>query len=186
MFHSIEGTILNKTNELIILKLLNLGFEIEIFSLSSDNLEVDKNIKLYVYDTLTQDNNFVFYGFKDYDDYRLFKLLIKINGIGCKGALNILNECSAKNIVDFINENKINELSKFTHIGIKKAQAIYYSLKNKVQDFESSSSNYLEAYEFLTKLGYSELIVKKGLAKIDLTKDLQSIVKEFIKNKNNE
>lgn len=175
MFKIIKGLIVDKSKDKITLFSNNIGFEINI--LNRDNLEIDKDYKVYIYDCINSDNEFSLYGFLDEFDYKVFKKLIKIQGIGCKSALNILNSIKAIDLISYIK----NENFKLLHeiIG-SKANAIILNLKKNTH-LNLEDNKFENIYLILKNLGYKKEQIIKSLDKIDRTLPKDQILKQALK-----
>ncbi len=110
------------------------------------------------------------YGFLDQDALELFELLISVNGIGPKTAINILSLASASTLRGAIATGEPAHLSKISGIGKKNAEKIVMELKDKFSDERFNSEEYRDesdAVEALKSLGYSERESREALKKID-------------------
>ena len=73
------------------------------------------------------------YGFAKKEELEIFKLLLTVNGIGAKTALNIL---SCMNVVSFcqaVASGDLKSLKKISGVGPKSAERILVELRDKVQ-----------------------------------------------------
>lgn len=166
--------------------LLNVGnFEFLITCLKRNTFIKEQKVKIFVYTYLNSENEFVCFGFSDLEDLRMFKLLIKINGIGCKVAMQVLDYCPSNELVNLIKKGDIESISKIPKLG-NKSRLVYFYLKDKIFDLNNEPSKYLEAYNILTKLGFNKDLVKERLNYIDTTKSVDEIIKIFLRKGVNE
>ena len=107
------------------------------------------------------------FGFSNRDELELYKLLLTVNGVGPKAAMNILSAMSADEFKMSVLSSDYNKISKAQGIGKKTAQKIVLELKDKF-DFEETIENTLspeistavkdalsDTAEALAALGYS-------------------------------
>ena len=108
------------------------------------------------------------YGFLTKDDLTIFKLLITVNGIGPKGALNILTVISPDELRLAVLSDDVKAIQKAPGIGGKTAQKLIIELKDKlsIEDVITKGATRIdvalpsqsardEAIEALVSLGYS-------------------------------
>lgn len=175
MLKIIKGLIIEKSKNYIILFSNNFGFEINI--LNRDNFKIENEYTIYVYDYINNENEISLYGFLDEFDYKIFKKLIKIQGIGCKSAINILNLIKASDLLNYIK----NEQFKILHeiIG-SKANAIILNLKKNLH-INIEDNNFENIYIALKNLCYKKEQIIKALEKIDKNVNKDEAIKQALK-----
>ena len=182
MLESIYGQVIKINKNLISLKLESFVFEINI--LKRDNYIIDNYYNIFTFLSFSTENEFYLYGFLNYNDLILFKKLIKLNGIGTKTALSILQSTKSEELVSLIMDNKYEEISKLPSIG-NKANTIYFGLKDKLKEFNYKSDGFIDLYNILVNLGYNKIEVAKVLNKLDLSKSKNDIILQAIKELSN-
>jgi len=115
------------------------------------------------------------YGFPDPEEVRLFGLLIKVDGVGPKHALSILNLGKLTDIVRAIRNSDMNFVSGASGIGKKTAGKIILMLRDKFTGMTDDSIPGEDAApsalkDALLSLGYNEAQIA-GLIK-DISPDL--------------
>ncbi|MEY4440924.1 MAG: hypothetical protein RLY49_550 [Candidatus Parcubacteria bacterium] len=129
-----------------------------------------------------KENSHTLYGFLYADEREIFELLLQVNGVGPKSALSILNSSNPKSILEGIGSHDAEYFRKLTSIGLKTAEKIIVTLKDKVEHIETNSNvNKQDAIEALISLGYSKKDARDAI--IGLPQDLSSneIIKEALK-----
>ena len=133
------------------------------------------------------------YGFLTPDDLDMFQKLIRVNGIGPKGALAILSILTPDDLRFAILSEDAKAIAKAPGIGAKTASKCILELKDKVdlqEAFEKKSCNSTiqsdakaEAIQALVALGYSQSDAMKGLGNIEITADMsvEDILKAGLK-----
>jgi holliday junction DNA helicase RuvA len=95
------------------------------------------------------------YGFTERAERTFFMLVLTVNGIGPKSALQILDKAHYAKLRSAIAKNDMVFLTKIANIGTKTAQKLVLELRDKIGALEDVSSADSDALEALTVLGYS-------------------------------
>lgn len=149
-----------------------IGFEVNIGSGTAAEMPpVGEEVKLYTYMAVREDDMSLF-GFLHRDELEVFKLLIKVSGIGPKGAQAILSVMSVADLRFAILTGDAKSISRAPGVGGKTAQKLILELKDKVADAETLDADSYkavsgsgsvpvqdertEAAEALIALGYSQ------------------------------
>ena len=183
MYDYIIGKITTIKNNSIVIENNGIGYLVYVSNPYS--FELNKEIKLYIYQHITEDEH-TLYGFHTLEEKDFFLKLISVKGLGCKMALPIFAVGSIQSIMDAIERENILYLKKFPKIGDKLARQIVLDLKGKLEfigvgisDDEISSENELK--EVLVGLGYKEKEITPVIAKVDHTLKIEDQVKEALK-----
>ncbi len=185
MINYLIGRIVEITAKYIVVETNSIGYE--IFVSNPYSYEIDKNINIYTYQKVAEDE-LSLYGFKTKEEKAMFLDLISVKGIGAKTALVILEVTTVTNIKQAIINKEIEYLMKFPKIGKKSAQQIILDLESKYKDGITGADNInlttsidLEALEALEALGYDKSKVKKVLIKVDPNLSSEEKIKEALK-----
>ncbi|HUT96120.1 MAG TPA: Holliday junction branch migration protein RuvA [Candidatus Paceibacterota bacterium] len=168
MIGSIEGKIEYSTDKYVLVGVDGIGYKIYISVNTFKNLpEKGSKIKLFTHLHVREDIMDL-YGFLNQEDLEFFELLISISGIGPKGALNILNVASVKNLKKAIANEESSILTKVSGIGKKIAEKIILELKNKVggEFIDEKFGTDSEAIDALVSLGYRLQEAREALKKV--------------------
>jgi Holliday junction DNA helicase RuvA len=179
-----------------------IGFEVFMSESALSALpRTGKQVKIYTYMNVREDCMQLF-GFLSVNERKIFRLLIGVNGIGPKGALNILSVMSADELCYAVMGNDVKALSRAPGIGKKTAERLIIELKDKL-DFQSmledslsggelsetgehavSDSVQSEAIQALTALGYGSSEAVKAVQKVSLEPDdtVESVLKQALKH----
>ncbi|MBR3840385.1 MAG: Holliday junction branch migration protein RuvA [Erysipelotrichales bacterium] len=156
MYAFISGTIHSvKLDEIIV---NNHGIGYRIHMANTANLKRGEEVFVYVYEQILEDAH-TLYGFINEEEYDLFMQLIKVKGVGCRTANQILGGANAGDIVVAIENGDIAFMKKLPGIGAKTAQQIILDLKGKLVHDEDRASlkmnpNLSEVEQALKSLGY--------------------------------
>lgn len=176
MVYFVEGTVVDKSGNLIVLENQNFGFE--VFFLKRDEFILLNKYRVYLYCSISNEYEISYYGFLSKFDLKIFKKLIKVQGIGCKSAYNILNSLSAQELMNFISNEDYPSLKKM--IGGSKASNIFIALKKDL----NNPLNFLEnenLYVTLKNLGYKNDQIRNVLPRIDLSLNEEEALKQALK-----
>ena len=132
------------------------------------------------------------YGFLTESEKKLFRELIKVNGIGPKVALAILSHLEPGNLIDCISREDVDLISKTPGIGKKTAQKLIVELKDRVAGTQvtgidskpSHNDNALKARQALESLGFKSKEIEKMLGGIDTTSALKKLSRPPLKTIN--
>lgn len=186
MFEYLNGIITDVKPGYIVLEVSGIGYL--VYTPDSYHYKVDSTItvKVYIHQVVT-DNSQLLYGFIDRNTKIIFEKLLNVSGIGPKSALSILAGNDFTSLVQSINSEDVNYLTKFPGVGKKTAKQIILDLKGKLEDVvpivsdNNSSKNgnldnnqaLLDALAALEALGYNNRDVKR-VKSLLLSKDLMT------------
>lgn len=109
-----------------------VGYQISIPQSTAIHLEVDEETELFVY-THVREDTFRLYGFRTPVEKEFFQILIGVNGIGPKAALNLLSHSTVSDLAQAILDGNSSCLCKVPGIGKKTAERIILDLTDPVQ-----------------------------------------------------
>ena len=140
MIARIDGTLIVKTPETVVIDVGGVGYELSI-PLSTYYVlpDIGDNVVLNV-STFMREDAIQLYGFATTDEKTFFSMLLTISGVGPKLARGILSGAEVGMLVSAIASNDIAALTKLPGVGKKTAQRITLELKDKVSElFELAS-----------------------------------------------
>jgi holliday junction DNA helicase RuvA len=182
MFDYIKGKISEIRNDQLVLECNNIGYLLTVSYNTINKIgQSGDDIKLHTYMNLREDG-VTLYGFYDYEELDMFKLLQTVSKIGPKVAIGMLSTISPEGLKRSIALNDCDLLSKAPGIGKKTAQRIVLELKDKVsienmpaitEEIEISAPSLGDKIEdevvgALVSLGYTKPEVYCVLNKMDL------------------
>lgn len=195
MITYIVGELTEIEDNTIILEAYGVGYEIIVpASIISMLPAPGTTIRIYTYQYVKEDA-LDLYGFITKEDLRIFKLLITVNGIGPKGALNILSTISPDELRFAVLSDDVKKIQGAPGIGAKTAQKLIIELKdkldikdvintdNKVNSDIISESARDESIAALIALGYSNSEALKAVNNIQIEDGMTSedILKKALK-----
>ena len=197
MYAYIKGELAEINTDHIVIEAGGIGYQVFISLQTFDYLpSVGENLKIYTYLYLREDA-MILYGFLTKDDLELFKLLISVSGIGPKGGLAILSTLEADDLRFAILSGDAKAISKAPGVGGKTAQRVILELKDKLSledAFEAKTEHVQknaaaaggsvknDAVMALTALGYSSTESLKAVSAVEITEDVEEVLKAALKH----
>lgn len=173
MFNSISGLITGKFSKQIFIETNGLEWDI---CMPDSNLEMMGNVgsegKVYTWLQHT-DNLMSLYGFASDDERSLFLDLLKVDGIGPKGAVKIMSSVSSSRLMDVLEKGDLEMLEKIPGVGKKTAGKMMLALKGKLKISETANvirvptaSPYSDVINSLASMGYDKRQVEAKVAQL--------------------
>jgi len=170
MIGRIEGRLLEKNPPQVLVDVHGIGYEIDVPMSTLYNLpEVGATVVLWTHFVVREDAQLL-YGFQNTAERALFRLLIRISGIGPKIALSVLSSMSTQTLSQAIESGEAGLLTRVPGIGKKTAERLILELKGKLDPalagtdatcpVDSSKSDIVSA---LVSLGYSEKEARQAI-----------------------
>ncbi len=183
---SVRGKILQKNPPQIVVECGGIGYEIDVPMSTFYNLpDIGEEVFLSTVMIVREDAQLL-YGFLTAQEKEVFKLLMKVSGIGPRISLAVLSSMSAEDIGNAIANGEVGLLTKIPGIGKKTAERMVLELKDKVLVTAVSSpvSNVQsEIIQALTALGFSDrearLAAKQVPADVDASEGIRLCLRQL-------
>ena len=201
MIAHLKGILIEKTLPFVIVDVGGVGYELEVSTTTFYQLpEPDHSLYLYTYLCVREDAHLL-YGFYDRPERALFKLLIKVSGIGPKAALGVLSGMNTDEFVRCIYYEDTLSLTKIPGIGKKTAERLIIEMRDRLKNWrielpDAGKSGKMsatkqqalpktpvqEALEALVVLGYRPAEANQALQQIE-TADLgvEALIRSALK-----
>ena len=160
MIGFLQGEVQQVATGRVIINVQGVGYITYVTNTTEQICSLESKISLFVH-TIVREQSLDLYGFINEQEKKLFELLITVNGIGPKVALNILSITTIETLAQAVLSKDSSVLTKVSGIGKKNAEKILLELENKIdeswgggQSIQASSGD-LEVMEALEALGYS-------------------------------
>ena len=180
MFNSLFGTITAKFPQTVYLETNGIEWDISVPDSSVDALpHVGEQGRVYTW-LLHREDSMKLFGFASAEDRALFLDLLKVDGVGPKGALKILSSVSAAELAGVLDGGDVGRLEKVPGVGKKTAQKMMLALKGKLTLSENTGSTrgkqktpYSDLVLSLANMGYDKSLAEQKVAAIaeQLAKD---------------
>jgi len=132
----IRGVLLEKSPAQALVECSGLGYEVDIpFTTFFHLPDTGGEITLHTHFAVREDAQSLF-GFSARLDRDLFRLLIKVNGVGPKLALAILSGLDANQFIQCVETKDINSLVKLPGVGKKTAERLLIEMADRIGQLE--------------------------------------------------
>lgn len=193
MIAHVFGAVAEKYNNMIVIDVNGIGYEVNVSSTDFDNVTIDQSVKFYTYQHVREQSEELF-GFSSIAAKKIFEMLITVQGVGPKAALAILSLGEAEDVRNAIANSDVAYIQKAAGVGKKTAERVIVDLSDKVgipthygrcdnlRQTELNASD--EALEALMALGYSLADATRALEGIDAELPTAQRVTMALKNGN--
>jgi len=201
MISRLRGVLLEKQAPKIVLEVAGgIGYEVEVPLTTFDQLpDVDQTVTIHTH-LLIRDDGQQLYGFYRRRDRQLFRILIKVNGVGPKLALAILSSMEPMVLVESVLHKDVAVLQRVPGVGKRTAQRLLVELYDRLTDWQMQHSSgdvsidaistgqapakvaMEEAISALVSLGYKPQLASRAINKIyvdDATSE--NLIREALK-----
>ncbi len=170
MYAYIQGKIAETSENSVVVETAGIGYELFVSQNTLKNCTVGDTKRFYTYLSVRDDGMSLF-GFAEKQEKDLFLRLIKVSGVGPKGATDILGGMSTNDLISAIAKGNTALLCGIKGIGKKTAERIIVELKDKIGETDIQSSATVsalndiqqEAVAILVALGYKREAAEKSV-----------------------
>ena len=132
MIGRICGDLVAAEDEVILVDVHGVGYEITVTQPTLAGLSAATNpVELFTHQAV-RDDAITLFGFPSREERSLFRLLIKVSGIGPKVAMTMLGSLPVPALLRCVGEGEAGMLTKIPGIGRKTAERIIVELKDRV------------------------------------------------------
>jgi len=183
MIGRLKGIIVDKNAPQIIIDINGLGYEVETPLSTFCRLRLGENETLWIHLVVREDAQLL-YGFSEKEERALFRLLLKVSGVGPKLALALLSGMEPLAFLRCIESEDISTLTKIPGVGKKTAERLLIELRDRIKELTPQSataserltltsplSPVAEAEQALMALGYKPLEAQKAVALVKAQHD---------------
>lgn len=136
MIGRIRGTLVEKSPGQALVECAGLGYEVDIpFTTFFHLPEPGEEITLHTHFAVREDAQSL-YGFASRLDRDLFRLLIRVNGVGPKLAVGILSGLDAHQFIRCVEARDANSLVKLPGVGKKTAERLLIEMTDRIGQLE--------------------------------------------------
>ena len=190
MIAHIEGTIVEKFGNAIIVDVHGVGYEVTIPTPDFEATNLNETRKFFTYHNI-RENAEELYGFSSLAAKKLFELLISVQGVGPKAGIAILSLAEAEEVRNAIANADAAFIAKASGVGKKSAERVIVDLKDKVgipshygateAKFATATEKQDEALDALIALGFPLKEATLALEKIDKNLPVEERIKLALK-----
>ena len=162
MIGSLRGRLAAKSPPQLLLEVGGVGYEVEApMSTFYDLPAVGAEVRLLTH-LVVRDDAHVLYGFAREEERRLFRMLLKVSGVGPKIALAILSGSSVEAFAGCVAARDVATLTRIPGVGKRTAERLVVELRDRLESaetgiaagLESGGGARAEALAALVALGY--------------------------------
>ncbi|MCK0105424.1 Holliday junction branch migration protein RuvA [Marinobacter sp. S0848L] len=136
MIGRIRGLLVEKAPGQALVECAGLGYEVDIPYTTFFHLpETGQEVTLHTHFAVREDAQSLF-GFASLLDRNLFRLLIKVNGVGPKMAIGILSGLDAQQFIQCVEARDVNALVKLPGVGKKTAERLLIDMADRIKQLE--------------------------------------------------
>lgn len=138
MIGLLEGTLIYKQEPDLMMKVQGVGYELQAPMSTFYNLpECGAELVLYTH-LLVREDAHTLYAFHSTEDRSLFRILLKVNGVGAKMALAILSGMDTKGFRFCIENGDVDSLIRLPGVGRKTAERLVIELRDRLSSISVS------------------------------------------------
>jgi len=132
----LRGIIIEKQAPEVVIECQGVGYEVTLPMTSIYTLpELNAEAIIYIHFVVREDAQLL-YGFANKVERKLFRLLIKVNGVGPKLALAILSGMSADQFVSCVMHDDLSSIVKIPGVGKKTAERLLIEMRDRLKDWQ--------------------------------------------------
>lgn len=188
MISFLRGCLLDIDDDQIVVEVQGVGYEVSVPAGVLKNLPaLGQDVAIYTH-LHVRDDCLQLYGFLSPGDRAVFRILLKIPGIGPRVAQTILDTFSGKELSVIISQEDIKSLQRVPGVGKKTAQRLILELKGKLPEplcdevVRGAELPVLEeATQALLALGYTRQEVEYVMQKVNSEKIVDVTVQDLLR-----
>ena len=174
MFNSLTGIITAKFPKQVFLDTNGVEWDLCVPDSNLDMLPpVGNEARLFTWLQHT-DQLMCLYGFASSDERSLFIDLLRVDGVGPKGAVKIMSSVSSTRLMEILEKGDLEMLEKIPGVGKKTAGKMILTLKGKLKLSENAGAvvrtgaaePYSELVASLVNMGYEKKLVQQKIAEL--------------------
>jgi Holliday junction DNA helicase RuvA len=168
MFNSIRGLLTAKGSEAVFIVCGGIEWEITVPFNDIQELSLNNECRVFTW-LYHREDQMKLFGFISEKRRATFLELLKVEGIGPKGAVKIMGGISQDDLEKALENGDIARLEAVPGLGKKTAQKMLLSLKGKLVQANDGavSSPYNDLVEALAAMGYDRRAASEALAKAE-------------------
>jgi Holliday junction DNA helicase RuvA len=189
LYDFLRGCIVELEPGRLVIEVNGVGFDLVMADQTGDSFgRIGSETLVYTH-LHGREDGFALYGFKVRQERELFRLLIKVNGVGPRLAMQILAGIRPAELVQTLADEDWKRLTLIPGIGPKTARRLLIQLKEKLTDQEllyapsggtPSDPVLSQAYRALQNLGVPAENIRQALKDLSPSDGLEEVVKKAL------
>lgn len=190
MIGYLHGNIIGKNDRTLLIDVNGVGYLVNTPTPLLEKTELHLPAKLYIHTNVREDE-LSLYGFETNEDLRFFQMLISVNGVGPRLAMDLFT-ATADALKKAILEGNIPALTQMKGVGKKTAERIILELRDKISTFGLSEAVATSSPEASPPEDVLHALLGLGYHRRDITRVFRSLtdridtseelIKYFLKN----
>ena len=191
MIGRLTGLLIESAPGQLLLDVGGVGYEVEIsLTTYAQVLETEGPVTVHTHLVVREDAHLL-YGFASIGERKMFRTLIKVNGVGPRMALGILSGLDSASFARAVTGNDLKALTALPGVGKKTAERLIIEMRDKVDSFDVSGSDNLstiinsvieDAESALIGLGYRPHEAARAVSLVsDPAEDVESLIRQALK-----
>lgn len=141
MIGRLRGVLMEKKPPYLLVDVGGVGYEVEAPMTTFYRLpEVEQNISIFTH-LVVRDDAHLLFGFWTDQERRMFRTLLKVNGVGAKMALAILSGMDVDQLAVCVETGDTASLTRLPGVGKKTAERLIVELRDKLADWGASTGS---------------------------------------------
>ena len=192
MIGRISGIILEKNPDQVLVDVGGVAYEIGIPLTTYERLgAIEESVVLHTHFVVREDAQSLF-GFATERERELFRILIRVSGVGPRLAMTIQSGTGSETFVRWVRDNDVKALVAIPGIGRKTAERLILEVRDRLPDWELSDrevpessmnqDNLADAEAALIGLGYRPQEASLALSLVDdTTLEVADLVRQALR-----
>ncbi|MCS3904183.1 Holliday junction DNA helicase RuvA [Methylohalomonas lacus] len=141
MIGRLHGVIVEKQPPHLLLEVGGVGYELEApMTTFYDLPETGSTVTLFTHLVVREDAHLLF-AFGSERERRLFRTLLKVNGVGARLALAILSGMDAEDFARVVHDNDASALTRLPGVGKKTAERLIMEMRDRLKDWQPATAS---------------------------------------------
>ncbi len=194
MISLLRGRVRGCFGSMACIEVHGVGYEVQCSTALISRIEADSELVVVVHTDVREDA-IRLYGFADELERQVFRLLLKVSGIGAKTASDIISSVEKVELLRIIGNSDLTQLQKIKGVGKKTAERIVLELRDRVAELVPERSSlpnavrgaqaaFRDAVDALVALGFPRQSAETAVAKVENGNNLEAgeVVREALRH----
>ncbi|MYE12814.1 MAG: Holliday junction branch migration protein RuvA [Gammaproteobacteria bacterium] len=134
MIGRLRGNVLARDGNVLLVDVAGVGYEVEVTTVTLASAGApDAPVELFTH-LVARDDSMTLFGFRSLVERAVFRVLVKVNGVGPKVAMTVLGALPPAELARCVAERDTRLLTKVPGIGKKTAERIVIELEGRLDD----------------------------------------------------
>ncbi len=128
----ISGDVVATEEDVLLIDVRGVGYEVTVTQSTLEKLSATDSVELFTHQAV-RDDAITLFGFPSPEERSLFRLLIKVSGIGPRVAMAMLGTLPAQALARCIADGETGLLTKVPGVGKRTAERVIVELKDRLE-----------------------------------------------------